>query len=188
MTFKFTSAFLKTADYDNSTVQILYNSEDTEAIIDFTKLVEDEDLAKDGRETDPHITVLYGIHERIPYDLDLTQTPLPQKVEWEGLSKFEAAAHDVLIIKIKKDSKLQGLFDLLNKVYSDNSNSFPDFVPHTTIAYVKKGMADKYIKEYGDTFTGPCNISIIQFAFNSDKWDFNPATGKQEQDANEREV
>lgn len=189
--FRFTSSLLKLADYSNSTVQIIYNSEDTEAILDFTKMVEDEDLFINadfkGRETNPHITVLYGIHERTPDKLDFSGVILPTEVEWLELGKFEAPTHDVLIIKVKKDEVLQSLFDFVNEAYPDNDNSFPNYVPHTTIAYVKKGKADKYIEEYSDLFTGSHTISVVQFAFNDDKWDFNPDSGKQEVCANEVE-
>jgi 2'-5' RNA ligase len=40
----------------------------------------------------------------------------------------------------------------LNKVFSDypNTNKFPDYHPHCTIAYLKSGKAAKYIKKAKD--------------------------------------
>jgi len=192
---KFTSSLLnKIADYDNSTVQITYGSELNEDILNFVNEVEESDLyteeGENGRETNPHITVLYGIHENNPSKLDLTPVFLPKEVEWEGLDKFARKdnPYDVLIIKIKKTPEMQKLFDYINEVYPDNDNSFPDYTPHTTIAYVKKGEADKYIEEFGDIFIGPHAIQTIQFAFNENKWDYDPLTGEQKWDANEKEV
>ena len=182
---KFTSSLLnKIATYDNSTVQIIYGSDVNNDILNFSKEIAEEDLSigeeGGGRETNPHITVLYGIHEQSPDKLDLTSLHLPKMVEWDGLDKFGGTGtpYDVLIIKIKKSPELQALFDYLDKTYPDNDNSFPNYVPHTTVAYVEKGQADKYIKEFGDIFTGSHPVQAIQFAFNESKWDYNPATGK----------
>ena len=179
---KFTSALLKFSKYDNSTVQAIYDEENTKTLLDFTKLVKDEDIFVDkdikGRETNPHITVLYGIHEKEPSKLDLTSLDLPESVEWIGLGKFETDEYEVLIVKIKKTTVIQDLFDYINEVYPDNDNSFPTYEPHTTIAYVKKGMADSYIESYGEWFTEEAPIRAIQFAFNNHKWDFDPKSGE----------
>lgn len=181
---KFTSSlFKKFAEYDNSTLQIIYEDGVSQGILDFVKEIDENDVSvEEGsgkKETNPHITVLYGIRERTPDELDLASLSLPKKVEWEGLGKFanEETPYDVLIIKIKRDTELQALFDYVNKVYPDNDNSFPDYIPHTTIAYVKKGQADKYIQKFGDIFIGPQHIKAIQFAFNTNKWDYDPNTG-----------
>lgn len=97
-----------------------------------------------GLERDFHITVLYGIHEQTP---DVVYSALdlsPQKYKFTELSLFENEKYDVL--KFSVDSK--GLHTL-NEQVCDRlyyTNSFPDYKPHCTVAYLKPGTGKNYTK------------------------------------------
>jgi hypothetical protein len=173
--FRFLSRFLKAAEYDYSTFQIVYTGKDRDEVqkfidsIDLSDVYKDEDIK--GKETKVHTTILYGIKDKTPDSLKIAEN-LPQSVQWTGLSKFvpEDQPYEVLIIKAEKSPELQSLFNYLNETYPDNANSFPDYVPHTTIAYVKKGTADKYIEAYPKKFKQEVTDYVFEFEFNGKIW------------------
>lgn len=107
--------------------------------------IPDEDLTEDGRETDTHITLCYGIclyNEDIIKALLKEQKPIEAKLK--EVSFFaKNKDFDVVIIKIESSD----LEKLNNKICQELriENSFNEYKPHCTIAYVKKGKARKYI-------------------------------------------
>lgn len=106
--------------------------------------IPDEDLAENGREPHIHVTVKYGIHISDPTkvrDHLLNQKPI--KARLGKVSLFDTSdEHDV--VKIDVDSPQ---LHELNGIISGNfetTDTFPDYKPHVTIAYVKKGLGKKY--------------------------------------------
>ena len=177
-TFRFLSNLLKkTADYEYSTFQIIYTGKEAEEAKKFIDTIDLTDIYTDneikGKETVIHTTILYGIKEKSPNNLKVIDN-LPQSITWTGISKFvpEDKPYEVLIIKAEKSPELQALFDYLTETYPDNANSFPDYTPHTTLAYVNKGAADKYIEGYPDKFKQEVKDFEFEFAFNKLTWKF----------------
>lgn len=176
----FTSRLLKQADYEYSTFQIRY-SQDTEKRIrmflsenlDLDDVYKDNDVK--GIEDITHTTVLYGIPDRTPDKLSLGDINLPQEIRWIGLGAFEPEdkPYDVLLIKVEPVPELVAVFDFLNSIYPENANSFPDYVPHTTLAYVKKGTIQKYLAMDNEMFHEVHSDIYYQFAFNSIVWDYD---------------
>lgn len=110
-------------------------------LIDENDIVEEDGL---GIETEPHVTVLYGFHEDTDVDkLKELVPPLSEiKISADEISIFENEKYDVLKYDIKSDK----LFEV-NKLMTDNfeyTTDFPDYHPHATIAYLKKGTGKKY--------------------------------------------
>lgn len=102
-----------------------------------------------GRELDPHVTVLFGVHADVPDEdvenlIDKCNKP---ELELQKISVFENELFDVLKFDVKSPDlhKLNKLFTTL-----PHTNSYPDYHPHATICYLKKGMADKYKKMMKD--------------------------------------
>jgi 2'-5' RNA ligase len=97
----------------------------------------------DGLETDPHVTVLYGM---IDEDLDAVQDVLksagkvPCKIT--GVDVFEKDDKDVLVLRVESD-KLTELHDELLAV-TDAHQTFSEYKPHITIGYLNKGAAGRY--------------------------------------------
>lgn len=101
-----------------------------------------------GIQKNPHITLLYGLHDDVTpeqvqsvfdnFDGDIN-------IEVNGIDIFENEKFDVVKFNVNPQGSLQYLFDELSKF--SNSNQFPDYKPHITIAYVKKGVGKKYIKD-----------------------------------------
>jgi 2'-5' RNA ligase len=113
-------------------------------------LYEEEGDRTYGLENEPHVTLLFGIHSDDVEDKDIMETCCTIKygsLTLHNISAFKNEKYDVLKFDIKGD----GLQECNKKlsVYP-HSNSFPDYHPHCTIAYLKSGTADKYIKEMKD--------------------------------------
>lgn len=122
------------------------------------KMVDEEDIYFSdvdptgfGRELDPHVTILFGIHEDVP-DADvetlIDKINNPQ-IELQKISSFsnENKPFDVLKFDIESDD-----LNELNKLFKTlpHTSDFPDYHPHATICYLKKGMAEKYVKKMAD--------------------------------------
>ncbi len=106
-----------------------------------------------GKENEPHVTVLYGFHDDKVNIEDIKKITdkikIPIKVKLDGISIFENKDFDVLKFDISSDELVN-----LNKKFRENfdySSDYPDYHPHLTIAYLKKGEGDKIIKQFKDT-------------------------------------
>lgn len=107
-----------------------------------------------GLETQPHVTVLYGIHEdeidpeTIAEVIKQNLKPLTLKVEEVDI--FEGEEYDVVKYNLPVTEQLQEYRDLFLKF--PNTQSYPDYHPHMTIAYVKPGKGKKYKRKLRDAF------------------------------------
>lgn len=107
--------------------------------------IKDEDLAEKGREDDPHITVLYGIHDPGAVDA-IGDMLLGQKPIICTLRRTSVFEHDDCdVVKLNVDSP--ELHELRYRIEQaiDNTQTFPHYQPHVTLAYVKKGLGKKYV-------------------------------------------
>jgi len=105
-----------------------------------------------GYEDEPHCTVFYGIEDK-----NLKES-IDKQLKWEGVNvlsgtldimdKFEQDGNDVLIIKVDG----LGFRVAHNIINSITDTAGKDYQPHVTLAYVKKGVADKFLAN--DTFKG----------------------------------
>lgn len=109
----------------------------------FGRRIPDRDLADDGRETEPHITLKYGLHG---WDPKIAEQALagegPIRVKLGKVSLFENDDFDV----VKVDVESPGLHRLNQKMAEahPNTENHPTYEPHATIAYVRKGRGAKY--------------------------------------------
>ena len=118
---------------------------------DIQKLIETKDLYTDpddpsfGRETKPHVTGLFGLHE------DVTDKEIEDTIK--GFKKPKMALNDVSFFTSDKYDVLK--FDVESKDMHDinkelkkfpYTSDFPNYHPHCTIAYLKKDSAEKYCK------------------------------------------
>jgi|694.fasta_scaffold114311_3 2'-5' RNA ligase/DNA polymerase III epsilon subunit-like protein len=100
-----------------------------------------------GIQENPHVTILYGLHEGVTEE-DVKSVfegfTGSINIEVDGIGVFENKDYDVVKFNVNPDGALQDLHDKLSEF--PNSNSFPDYKPHITIAYVNKGTGKKYVK------------------------------------------
>lgn len=103
-----------------------------------------------GLETEPHITILYGIHED---EMDPTVIRDMMKENMvsctsmiRGIGIFESDDYDVVKYDVEPNRDLLKYRKLFLKSLP-NTQTYDVYRPHMTIAYVKKGLGQKYVKK-----------------------------------------
>jgi len=98
-----------------------------------------------GKEQHPHITVLYGlVNDKDYFSIRAAcQKHGPIELEIGNIKAFRNPDSDcdVLVHEIHSEA-LHRLNATLSQF--ENKNSFPDYIPHMTLAYVKKGALAEY--------------------------------------------
>lgn len=117
-------------------------------------LIDEEDIYSEegdqtyGRENDPHVTILYGLHDDVK-DSEIEQRVdeiKPTELTLKKISIFESDNYDVVKFDITGESKDK--LAAMNKKFVElpHTTNFPDYHPHCTIAYVKAGKGKKYVQ------------------------------------------
>jgi hypothetical protein len=123
---------------------------------DVIKIIDPQDLYEDstddyGIEYEPHITVLYGFMPSImASDIKNYLEDIEQNIKFKliGIDIFpggDKKPFDVVKFNIESED-LHTLHEECKKI--PNKETFPDYKPHMTIAYVKKGKGEKYVKQF----------------------------------------
>lgn len=106
--------------------------------------VDDSVLAKDGRENETHVTILYGVHDASPSKaFSMLEGFGRFEIQLGKVTKFDAPDCDVLKIDVISD-KLHYLRGIL-EAGIENTQTHSGYKPHVTLAYVKKGSCDHFV-------------------------------------------
>lgn len=125
--------------------------------------IDDADLAGDGKEDEFHVTACYGTHTS---DVEKIKDVLREvgldeiSLRFSGLSTFPPSEHSegATVLKLDVESEdLERINAAIRKALP-TTDSFPDYHPHLTLAYVKTAAAEKYLgkrisDDGGDAFT-----------------------------------
>lgn len=139
-------AFNERLSYDFSSIQCNFPEPVAGEIFDWgVKNIPDEFLADDGRQArdDIHVTVKYGLHHADPSEFQnylIGRKPITLRLG--KVSLFEADDHDVVKLEVSSPQ-----LHSLNRTVSNNfevTDTYPQYIPHVTIAYVKKGRGKPY--------------------------------------------
>lgn len=102
------------------------------------------DLADDGREAEPHITVQYGLETD---DVEPLRQALagqaPIVATFGKTSLFENDDADVVKVDIESPD-LRRVREAIRQVVEAPGDTNPDYVPHATVGYVKPGKGKAY--------------------------------------------
>ena len=99
-----------------------------------------------GIEDDPHLTLLYGLEPQITEEeIKKVFSDFEHEVTLKinGIDTFNNEEYDVVKLNVEKTPELQKLHDRLSEL--PNHDSYPEYRPHITISYVKKGTGNKYV-------------------------------------------
>lgn len=115
-------------------------------ILEFGNQIDKEDLfeeeAEGGLEMDTHITLKYELlTDRVKDIKDIFKKEKGGKVTITKSSIFETEDYDVVKMSVESDD-LQRLHNKVNNL--PHEDKYPEYIPHCTIAYVKKGCGKKY--------------------------------------------
>lgn len=138
----------KAVSYEYSSVQFDMPQTLAEKILAWGKRhISNQDLyteeKKYGRENDIHVTVKYGLHTADTRKIvKLVEGFGPFKIRLGRISRFVPRDKDYDVVKI--EVKGDGLHEL-HRILGDlpNSDEHPEYRPHCTIAYVKKGYCSE---------------------------------------------
>lgn len=135
-------ALFEADDYKYGCVMAYFNVDNWNEI---TNMINKEDLTAGGLEDEPHVTILYGLHNGIKHDDLLTKIrSFPNiSIDLQTISLFENDKFDVVKFDIDNNALNQ-----LNAIVSEyeHTTDYPEYHPHMTVAYVKKGEGKKYVK------------------------------------------
>ncbi len=109
-----------------------------------------EDLAADGKELNPHVTVKFGLHADHADEVrDAILGQAPVAIQIGKCSCFKAEGkYDVVKLEVESEA-----LHALNKHVSKSlpcTDTHPEYKPHITIAYVKPGLGEHYAKRLND--------------------------------------
>lgn len=120
--------------------------EEIQSKIKKDELYREEDNNDYGLEKDPHVTLVPCLDNDV--DLEELKTYLDDISQYDiiltDLSKFECDKFDVLKCAVKSDKLKQTNKEILKKF--ESHSEYKEYQPHLTIAYMKHGMADKYLR------------------------------------------
>lgn len=161
-------------EFDYSSTQLDLPVEVAQEIKDFGKKIPDTELVKDptanydaqktGLETDPHITVLYGLDTTNEADVrSIVESSGPIEVTLGDVSIFENEDYDVVKVGVEGEA-LNALNKQLDEALKTPGKTFDEYQPHVTIAYVQKGQGAKYV---GDTTFKGQKITLNELTFSS---------------------
>lgn len=120
------------------------------------------------RETEFHITVLYGIYDVLSNNIEkiIKSYFLDHEINVTlgKVSKFESENYDVLKINvIDNNNDLEEMFEIFSENLN-NANKFPLYNPHITLAYIEKNSCDDLI---GNDYFDGLEISLNSLKFSS---------------------
>lgn len=131
---------------------------------EYLNKIKEEDIYDDengefGLEDEPHITLLFGIHpDEVDRELAEAMVKSISKIELKAdkISIFENDDFDVVKLDIIPSETLLQLRKMFINTLP-NTQTFPDYKPHMTISYVKKGEGKKYKEKFKEP---------VKFTFN----------------------
>lgn len=135
---------------------MLYADIDKKKWNEIQELIKKDDLYEDpegieefGLESEPHLTIIFGIHSTENKQGDIIkklEKYKPIELEIGEVSMFETDKYDVIKIDVKPSKELlKYRKELIEN--TKNTQTYPNYTPHLTIAYIKKGEGKKYLKK-----------------------------------------
>jgi N12 class adenine-specific DNA methylase/2'-5' RNA ligase len=137
----------KPETHDYSSTQVNLPPADADAVRELGASIPDDALAGDGRETTPHITVKYGLTTSDAEDVRKVlagEGPITVTLGKTSTFKPSEGSDGAAVLKVSVDSP--GLHRLNQKIADalEHEDSFPDYQPHVTVAYVKPERAREF--------------------------------------------
>jgi 2'-5' RNA ligase len=144
-----------------STTQVDLPGDVADEIIAFGEGIPDGEVAGDGREARPHVTIKYGLETNSADDVrEALKGVKPFTLTLGKTAVFEGEEFDVVIVEVKGAALKR-----LNQKIADaleHTDTHPEYVPHATIAYVQSGKGEGYS---GDDFLSGTKVKVDAVTF-----------------------
>jgi hypothetical protein len=139
----------KRTTYDFGCAMVYFSAPEISKI---QEQIDPADIHENGLESEPHTTLLYGLHSADIQDdqvmeicTGVTYTP----IKLHNPSIFENKDFDVL----KFDAECEELQTANGELIKlPHTTDYPDYHPHATIAYLMPGTGEKYSKMFEGAF------------------------------------
>lgn len=108
-----------------------------------------------GIEDEQHVTLLYGTHEEVMYEdviMFLKNIKMPL-IQLTGISLFNNPEFDV--VKFDVTCPEFHLYNKLIKLQFPFTSTFPEYVPHMTIAYMQPKTGEEYVQQFEECLVAP---------------------------------
>ena len=160
---------------------------------EITDMIDKDDVYDEptfGIESDPHVTILYGFHKEVTAkeieDLLKEKHEPTEKIKLDlvGISHFETPNYDVVKFDVKSE-KLTELNKLMKKL--PYTSDYPDYHPHMTISYLKKGTGKKYDEKFDENVQLASN-NIVYSTVKGSKTTINEHTSRHNKIYNKKMV
>jgi len=157
---KYINLLLEDHKHDFGCVMLFFNFPEINKFhnqIDSNDLYIDEEDPSYGLEKEPHCTLLYGLHNGVTtedIESSIIDNHFKQSFIGYNISLFDTnPEYDVLKLDVSPKRKGSAILRKTNKLLSSlpHEESPHDFHPHMTIAYLKKGMGQKYVEKFKGT-------------------------------------
>jgi 2'-5' RNA ligase len=129
--------------YSHASTQLDLDGEPADRIRALQSRIDPADLAE--HETDPHVTVKYGLRSNEPDDVrSIVQGTGPATMRFGKTSVFpDDGERGSDVVKVDVDGpRLRMLNDQVGRL--PNGDVHPTYTPHATVAYVRPGAGQKY--------------------------------------------
>jgi 2'-5' RNA ligase len=121
-------------------------------IIKLQDTINPDDLQDPGIEYEPHCTLLYGLHDGVTIDQvsDIVNQFKFTNLRAFNPSLFENPEFDVLKYDVGYQSRSGSFLHQCNQKLKilPNTQTYPDYHPHMTIAYLKPGKGKQYVNHF----------------------------------------
>lgn len=145
--------------------------------IDPNDVYEDPDDDSFGFEDEPHVTLLFGLHKEVTDKQveDIISKFVYGPISLSNLSIFDNPDYDVLKFDIPNTSSGAGFLYKTNKelIKLPHTTNFPNYHPHMTVGYLKKGTGEKWVKSFNTEEFVVTPHSAIYSKPNREKTKFN---------------
>lgn len=138
--------------YEYGCVMAIVNEPSANKILEISKKLVTDDILyfeegqEYGRETEPHVTIKYGLTENYSKDHmgKFVSQIKPFKIILESIDIFSNPKYDVVKFDVKSN-----VLEKLNKllIRLPNEDKYPVYHPHMTLAYVKSGEGKRFVKK-----------------------------------------
>jgi 2'-5' RNA ligase len=148
-----------------SSTQLNLPPEVAKEVEGLARFIPEEDLAEGGRETEPHVTVKYGLTTNDPAEVARVLADQPPITVTMGRTSHFANVEDGTADAVKVDvdgPELRALNKRIAEAVDTPGDTHKDYKPHATIAYVKPGLGTKYD---GDTTLEGTQVVIDRLVF-----------------------
>lgn len=116
----------------------------------FHEKIDSDDLTGSGFETEPHVTLLYGLHDDEIDEgqvIDICQSIKIGHMDLHNVSLFQNDEYDVLKFDVRS-TFLHKINEELVKL--PHTTDYPDYHAHCTIAYLKPGKGKEYVEKFSN--------------------------------------